>query len=471
MNSAVAEAPTRTATFTDIEIDQIAESTSNPRRRFGELEELATSIREQGVLEPLIVRPHADQMHGYELVAGARRLRAAKLAGLVDVPCLVRTLTDLQVLEIQITENLQRKDVHPLEEADAYAALMHADHAYTVEAVAARVGRSTSYVYQRLKLKDLCKPAREAFEADEITAAHAVRLARLSDEQQSDALHHCFHSLFGEKKGERRPAPVVILDRWIEDHVAVDPAERDVVTHYLPEFAEQLAALEDPAAAATLVQLSDSQMPGFYLGRKDHGLIGRNSWKEVKGEKSCEFARQGAVVHGGPLRVLWVCTKKGCPKHWPAEQKAKGAAKAKAAATKVDYEAERKKAELARERYLKLKPMVMAAIAKTYAAVKLTDDLVHELVEDFEREGKPAILAAGLTISVKHAGPIIAFLLNTPNIWNLEGLRAEAKKRKVDMKALEQRLDADLKGDAEMNAGATPTPKKKSTTKRKGGKR
>jgi ParB/RepB/Spo0J family partition protein len=465
MTPAVADAPARTGTFSEIEIEQITESTSNPRKRFGEIDELAQSIREQGVIEPLIVRPHAGRMHGYELVAGARRLRAARLAGLVDVPCLIRTLTDLQVLEIQVTENLQRKDVHPLEEADAYAALMQADHAYTVEAVAARVGRSTSYVYQRLKLKDLTTDAREAFETDEITAAHAVRLARLSPADQARGLDECFYQLFGREGAGREVAPVAKLDLWIADHTKVDVADRESVQHYLPELHAQLAEEPEPER---LIALSTTLMPAHYLGTKDHGVLGQNRWKAVKSQKACPHTQRGVIVHGAEHQVLWVCAKKGCSKHWPVEKKTTSQTKTTSAPTR-DYEAERKKAEAERARFLKLQPMVMAALAKTYATVKLTDDLVHELVEDFERDGKSAILAAGLSISVKHAGPIIAFLLNTPNIWNIEGLRAEAKKRKVDLKALEQRLDADLKGDAEMKASTTPTAKKPTT--KKGGKK
>ncbi len=465
MSPAVAEAPARTGTFAEIAIDEIVESSSNPRKRFGEIDELADSIRAQGVIEPLIVRPHPTQMNGYELVSGARRLRAATAVGLLDVPCVIRTLTDLQVLETQVTENLQRKDVHPLEEADAYAALMKADHAYTVEAVAARVGRSTSYVYQRLKLKDLTPEAREAFESEEITAGHAVRLARLTSADQEKALDECFYDLFGDRAGQREVRPVSHLDGWIKNYTKVDVTDRASVQHYLPKLHEQLADEPEPEK---LLALSTTLQPSHYLGTKDHGVLPQTRWKAVKSETACPNTQRGVIVHGGAHQVLWVCAKKGCPKHWPVEKKAPAAKGSTTSAPKHDYEADRKKNEEARARFLKVHPIAMAAFAKSYAGVKLTDDLVHELVEDFERDGKAAILAAGLNISVKHLGPIIAFLLNTPNIWNIEGLRAEAKKRKVDLKAIEKQVDADAKVDAEMKAEAKPAPKKAT---KKGGKK
>jgi ParB family chromosome partitioning protein len=121
----------------DIPLKQIQESKTNPRRQFDEtkLAELADNVRQHGVLQPVLVRPLPDGDAGvYELVAGARRFRASKLAGKNSIPATIRELTDTQCLELQLIENLQRTDVHELDEARGYAALIELQpDTYTVE--------------------------------------------------------------------------------------------------------------------------------------------------------------------------------------------------------------------------------------------------------------------------------------------------------------------------------------------------
>src|ERR1051325_6157942 len=114
----------------DISLNHIQESKSNPRRQFDEtkLAELADNIRQYGVLQPVLVRPLQGSETGfYELVAGARRFRASKLAKRETIPATVRELTDTQCLELQLIENLQRADVHELDEARGYATLMRSE--------------------------------------------------------------------------------------------------------------------------------------------------------------------------------------------------------------------------------------------------------------------------------------------------------------------------------------------------------
>ena len=128
--------------YRNLPIDQLTECPLNPRHTLDEkaLDELAESIRSQGVLSPLLVRPINAQT--YEVVAGKRRFRAAQLAGADSVPVDIRELTDAQCLEIAIVENLQRRDVHPLEEANGYARLLALDEPkYSVEQIAAKCGK------------------------------------------------------------------------------------------------------------------------------------------------------------------------------------------------------------------------------------------------------------------------------------------------------------------------------------------
>lgn len=191
-------------------LDLLAPSKTNPRSRRGfdeaSLNEMAASIKSVGVLQPILVRPLAAQgvarpaaqwpfptpgkpavAAQYEIVAGERRWRAAKIAGLADVPILFRELSDLEVLRIQLIENVQRKDLDALEEAEGYEKLMKEKDAtgkpYTAELIAQESGVSKATIYARLKLLALCPDARDAFFAGKIDASTALLIARIPVEK------------------------------------------------------------------------------------------------------------------------------------------------------------------------------------------------------------------------------------------------------------------------------------------------
>src|SRR5580704_15545571 len=215
----------------DIPLNRIQESKTNPRRQFDEtkLAELAGNIRQHGVLQPVLVRPLPDGEGGFfELVAGARRYRASKIAGRETIPATVRELTDTQCLELQLIENLQRADVHELDEARGYAALMQMQPGtYTVETLAEKIGRSEKYVYARLRLTHLVEDVQQAFYACKLTVAHAFEIARLQPTDQQRALAGCFPNhrtaaaLLKDKKAE---AAVTVreLREWIESEIHLD---------------------------------------------------------------------------------------------------------------------------------------------------------------------------------------------------------------------------------------------------------
>ncbi|WP_293912741.1 ParB/RepB/Spo0J family partition protein [Deinococcus sp.] len=153
-----------------LKIEQIVQATYQPRQVFipEALAELAQSIRDKGVLQPLLVRPRGEH---FEIVAGERRWRAAQLAGLVEVPVIIRDLADRDALEIAIVENLQREDLGPLEEARAYQTLL--DQGLNQEGVAKAVGKGRSTVANALRLLSLPPAALSALENSEISAGHA----------------------------------------------------------------------------------------------------------------------------------------------------------------------------------------------------------------------------------------------------------------------------------------------------------
>jgi ParB family chromosome partitioning protein len=163
-------------------IELLRRNPEQPRRQFGEaeLEELAASIREKGVLQPILVRPMPGAPGEYQIVAGERRWRAAQRAGLHSVPVLVRDLDDLDVLEIAIIENVQRADLNALEEALAYKSLMER-FGRTQEAVAQVVGKSRSHVANALRLLSLPEEVRDHLAAGRLSAGHARAIATAPD--------------------------------------------------------------------------------------------------------------------------------------------------------------------------------------------------------------------------------------------------------------------------------------------------
>lgn len=152
-------------------VAEIRPSRFQPRRRFDDdaLAELAESIRRHGVLHPVLVRP---QDGGYELIAGERRLLAARQAGLAEIPVLVRDWDDRTTMEVALVENLQRSDLNPMEEAEAFQRLI-AEFGWTQDEAAERVGKSRSHVANYLRLLQLEPAIRAMVEQEQLTMAHA----------------------------------------------------------------------------------------------------------------------------------------------------------------------------------------------------------------------------------------------------------------------------------------------------------
>lgn len=187
-----------TDTFATLPLAAIVSSLTNPRKTFNQpkLAELSESIKASGVHQPILVRPlpgsrvadtfdiHVSggglkQRPVYEIVAGERRYRACQQAGLADIPVLIRDMTDDQVLECQIVENLQRDDLTALEEAEGFEALQATG--VSIDGIASKIGKSRSYVFARLKLLDLSPECKEVMRAGEIDASRALLIARIPD--------------------------------------------------------------------------------------------------------------------------------------------------------------------------------------------------------------------------------------------------------------------------------------------------
>lgn len=160
---------------TELDLNDIVPNRDQPRKTFDEasLEELADSIRRHGVLQPLLVRPIPSG--GYQLVAGERRWRACRMAGLTKVPVVIKELTDTETMEIAIIENLQREDLNPIEEAEGLQALID-KCGYTQEEAAASVGKSRPAIANSLRLLRLTPEVRDMTRSGELSAGHARAL-------------------------------------------------------------------------------------------------------------------------------------------------------------------------------------------------------------------------------------------------------------------------------------------------------
>ena len=171
------------ASAVKLSLNEIEPNKDQPRKTFDEkaLSELADSIAQHGVIQPLLVRPMPDG--SYQLVAGERRWRAARRAGLSEVPVVIREMSDSEMMELALIENLQREDLNPIEEAEGLQHLIHT-YGLTQEAAAARVGRSRPAIANALRLLSLPTPILELTRDGKISAGHARALLSLNDEEK-----------------------------------------------------------------------------------------------------------------------------------------------------------------------------------------------------------------------------------------------------------------------------------------------
>ena len=356
--------------YRDLPVSLLCESDTNPRRHFDEafLKELADSIRSHGVLSPLLVRPKGER---FEIVFGAQRHRAAQIAYAATVPVSIREMTDAQVLEAQLVENLQRRDVHPLEEAQGFAALLKLDDPkYSIEQIAAKCGKTPSYIAARLKLTELVPLVVEAFAKDEIGVGHALLLAKLQPEQQEGALSACYQESYGNgSKPKRILLPVRHLHQWIEQNILLELTSARFSkedAQLVPEAgsciecpkrtghnvllftdlgASQPDSCSDPkcfqakldahvkqtiAAKPKLVQISTA----YGQSKDGSAAIPRNKYVEVRQDKpqrkeqrdlpeykACKYTTEAIVTEGTEKgETKRVCANPECPVHHPKRQ-------------------------------------------------------------------------------------------------------------------------------------------------------
>jgi ParB family chromosome partitioning protein len=339
-----------------IALDTIAPSKSNPRKHLdeAELQELAASIKDKGVIQPIVIRPKTGKPQ-WEIVAGERRWRASKLAGLAGIPAIARTLDDKAVLEIQVIENLQRADIHPLEEANGYRELLD-KHKYTADVIAEKVGKSKEYVYGRMKLSDLIPELQTRFFENKITAGHAILLARLPEQSQVLAAKQLFDEDYfvdpesGKEKQEKVTISVRELQSFIRREIQMDlsqapfdiadpdllrqagaciacPKRTGAEPQLWPEVGKRdlcgdracyhkklNAYIDEQCQAGVMIKLSSE-----YSNRDKKGMthVGYDTAKIGPGVKSCDDAVTGIYIDGHDRgQTLKICPNKSCAVHY-----------------------------------------------------------------------------------------------------------------------------------------------------------
>ncbi len=355
--------PLAGSSIQEIPLENIRESSSNPRRLFDEaqLRELAANIQLHGVLQAILVRPSLDGADGiYELVVGARRFRASKLAGKNTIPATVRNLTDAEAQELRLIENLQRSNIHELDEGIGYRSLIDLrPDFYTVETIAAQVAKSPSYVKGRISLTDLIPAAQTSFYDGRLTVAHALEIARLQPRDQERALMECFpgHRSTGSILKDRKAEALTVrqLREWIEREIHLDLKNAPFDTQdpnllpaagacstcpkrtgnnplLFPEIKNKSLCM-DPTCHQTKVQAfvqllvgplvkegqepaRISESPSWQVHTKARNTLYEGQYRHAEREGECPHTQVAVVVDGRKAgAVMHVCTDEKCKTH------------------------------------------------------------------------------------------------------------------------------------------------------------
>lgn len=336
--------------FLELKLSDISESETNPRGEIDDkkLEDLVSSIKEKGVLVPIIVRIVPE---GHEIVAGHRRFRAAKLAGLETIPAEVKIMTDDEAREVQIIENLQREDVHPIDEGLSYRQLAEGS-GYSVATIALRVGKSETYVRQRLFLTNLSPRAAVIYREGKVKSTrkwgihgfvkvhdgHMVMLAKLSHADQDKVISECIaeegESISISKLKEyidENIYDILSNQPWLTDKLALEAV--GPCKECKPDTLTLFGEIKDGSCTDTKcwkrkmdkyveykIQKNDIHLKvsKLYGSADSKDVISRSDYEMVGKKNKCEFSEKAIVSQGPDMGTLVeICRNSKCKVHHP----------------------------------------------------------------------------------------------------------------------------------------------------------
>lgn len=425
--------------FRELSVELIDES-DNIRRSFSDerLQELSASIRQHGILKPLLVRPNGER---FTLIDGWRRLSAAKAIDQSTVPVRIRNIDENAAEEEMIIANLHHENVTPLDEAMSYQRLL--DKGRTVDELAAKLGKSKRYIYQVVTLNRLIPEAQDLLAKDVLPLNYAMRLATVPAERQAEGLDHCFRPLFGKEDRRRdQLEPLAELNAWIEKSVRLDPHTEDAKV-LLPELADQVAAAEQERDAG-VIAVSTLH---FHTDKSEPKPILARSWKQADGKNRCPHARPAVIALGeGQGTFLNVCiAKKACQKHWGKPKAAKNSIPTDAE-IEADAERKRQEAQWARQREAEerwrtqLRPRALQLIASRTAKLPWSRVLVTTLLEELNIDGTfTELVGRTQGLPTRRYPQAIAVALALRHSWRREELVKFAKRLGVKISAKDLR--------------------------------
>lgn len=508
--------------FEEYPLEAIQESPLNPRTHYDAhaLQELAESLTANSQLTPALGRPveggasvKVDGVYWLpvELAAGHRRLRALRLAGIPTMRLFRQVMTDSEFVEALQVENLQRDNLHPMDEARGFRSLMDVV-GYDIPRLAARVGRDRTYVYDRLKLLQLTPAAQELFLAHRFELGHAVLLARLSPADQKLALdskqsgngrigglfvhEHALEPLEPhpeepfDEAGSVKPVSVREFKWWIDRHVRFRPEEED-----LPNlFPETEQALQQAAEEELkVVKITREHLVTDTAKDPKERTYGNRSWKRADGVKAepwetwsrakepepatCEHAVMGVVVQGpGRGEAFQVCIqRKKCKVHWAKEmreaaRRAKEGPRSHQPDKVEDWKLRQAKEDAARKRWEDAKPAILEEVAARIPAQKIPDlgTIVLSRIAGGRSATVPATLKGEGAEALLHQAAYLTLVAELWSSWDAE--RAWPKLLKplgIDPKKIRDKV-APLPKPEKTKAVKKATPKAKPKKKHAG---
>lgn len=357
------------AQFRIVALTELQSSPSNTRQHYDSdaIKSLSESIKQHGILQPILVReikPTDAKAPKYQVIAGERRFRAAKRAGLTNIPAHIKTMSEAEALSAQIVENLQREDVHPLDEADGLRRLKE-EMKLEISEIAKRLSKDARHIARRLALTNLIEEARKDFRAGLITLAHALEICRLAPDIQPEALIVCYErkSIWNQKEQtytyladkEKPIRPVRYLQEWLEQNIHLNLHKAPFKMDDVRLRADGLTCVECPhrtghdqrlfadikngdtclnppcfqAKIQAFVQIRKTELdaksdkPAAYISSyydsrsNEKNALSKGAYQilEKKSDR-CENAERAIVADGTEIgQVRWICGEQNCKDH------------------------------------------------------------------------------------------------------------------------------------------------------------